>query len=177
MVEDIRIEVSSRSIEADGPDQRKNESWGVSYELMVPNDTDLDLETMNGGIELADLDSRIRLTAVNGGVHLAGMAGDVEGRTTNGGLHVVLDGAEWDGAGLDLRTTNGGIALTIPEDYSAQLETGTVNGGIEVDFPITVRGRIGREINATLGDGGAPIRVRTTNGGVRIEEGSGSRAR
>jgi len=171
MVDDIRIEVSNGRIQADGPDQRRRESWGVSYELRVPRDTDLDLETLNGGIGITNVNGDTRFRAVNGGVHLERMAGRVEGRTTNGGLHVELDGDRWDGRGLDVRTTNGGVTLRIPEGYSADLETGTVNGGIDVDFPVTVQGRIGRTLNATLGDGGPPVKVATTNGGVRITRG------
>ena len=47
----------------------------------------------------------------------------------------------------------------------------THNGGIDIDFPITVRGRISdmrRRIDTTIGSGGAPLRVRTVNGGVSI---------
>ena len=168
MVEDIRIDVRNGRIRADGPDQGRRESWGVSYELRVPSDTDLDLETLNGGIGIANVTGDTRFRAVNGGVHLERMAGRVEGRTTNGGLHVELDGDRWAGGGLDVRTTNGAVTLQIPDGYSADLETGTVNGGIEVDFPVTVQGRIGRTLNATLGDGGPPVKVATTNGGVRI---------
>lgn len=57
----------------------------------------------------------------------------------------------------------------MPDDYNARLETGTVDGGIEVDFPVTVEGRIGRELSVDLGAGGPTLRVLTTNGGVRID--------
>ncbi len=60
--------------------------------------------------------------------------------------------------------------VRIPEQYSARLETGTVNGGLNIDFPITVSGRVDRQITADLGAGGAPIRVRTHNGGVKISK-------
>ncbi|MGH7719113.1 MAG: hypothetical protein ACREON_09755, partial [Gemmatimonadaceae bacterium] len=69
---------------------------------------------------------------------------------------------------LDLRTTNGGVDLSIPGNYSATLETGTVNGGMSIDFPITVQGRITRRLTTQLGGGGPTIRAITTNGGVRI---------
>ena len=108
------------------------------------------------------------METTNGGISIQNLAGDVKGRTTNGGLSVELTGKMWKGDGLDLRSTNGGIDLAIPAKYSAELETGTVNGGIEVDFPITVQGRIGRSLKATLGDGGPRVRVKTTNGGVHI---------
>ena len=55
--------------------------------------------------------------------------------------------------------------------YSAELEAGTVNGRIRIDFPVTVQGEIGRSLTTTLGAGGATIRAKTRNGGVRISTG------
>jgi hypothetical protein len=156
---------------ATGPDTGRDEHWGVSWDIMVPEEMDLDIETMNGAIAVAGVSGRMDVRAVNGGVHLTEVGGDVSGRTTNGGVHVELDGRRWDGRGLDVETTNGGVTLSVPSDYSARLETGTVNGGIHIDFPVTVQGRVGRRLEATLGDGGPPVRVVTTNGGVRIVRG------
>jgi DUF4097 and DUF4098 domain-containing protein YvlB len=81
---------------------------------------------------------------------------------------VDLDGATWTGAGLDVETSNGGVRLRIPEQYSARLEVGTVNGGFNIDFPVMVQGRLDREITANIGAGGPLIRVRTSNGGVKV---------
>ena len=135
---------------------------------MVPEQSNLSLETTNGGISIASVRGDIRFEATNGGIKLADVGGDVHGQTTNGGLDIELSGKEWRGEGLDVRTTNGGVTLEVPENYSAELETGTVNGSIEVDFPITVQGTIGRRLTTELGDGGTRIRVLTTNGGVVI---------
>jgi hypothetical protein len=165
----VEVSVSGGRIAADGPEVARREGWGVSYELRVPRSSDLDLQTMNGGITVEDVAGDIRFSAKNGGVHLAGVAGDVHGRTTNGGLHIELDGDRWAGSGLDVETVNGGVELTLPRDYSAELVTGTVNGGFDIDFPVTVSGRIGRQLRTTLGDGGPTIRAVTTNGGVRIK--------
>jgi len=169
---EIAIEMRRGRLWAEGPSTGRNEGWSVSFEVMVPRDTDLEIETYNGGISVARVDGTIRFEALNGGVHLTEVAGDVEGHTTNGGLHIELAGDRWDGDGLDVETVNGGITLTVPEDFSAELETGTVNGGIDIDFPVTVRGRIGRRLTTTLGDGGPRVRAFTTNGGVKIRRGS-----
>jgi hypothetical protein len=59
--------------------------------------------------------------------------------------------------------------MSVPENYSAHLETGTVNGHLSVDFPVTVQGRITRELAVNLGSGGPTVRAMTTNGGVRIK--------
>ena len=106
---------------------------------------------------------------MNGGLSVESAAGDIQARTQNGGVSVRLDGRRWDGRGLDVETRNGGVTVDVPDGYSAELETGTVNGGLRIDFPITLRsGLVGRRVSTTLGSGGAPIRVLTTNGGVMI---------
>ncbi len=172
MVGEVEISTGS-TIQAKGPGGgggHRDEWWSVSYELFVPNESKLDLETLNGGITITDVEGDISFKAINGGIVLDGLSGDIRGRTTNGGLNITLTGKRWQGAGLDARTTNGGVRMYIPEDYSAMLESGTVNGSFRIDFPITIQGRLdSRRITARLGDGGTAIRASTTNGGVTIK--------
>ena len=168
LVKQIRVETSGGKVFAVGPENRKNYQWSVTYEIFVPKRTDLSLEAYNGGIYIADVSGRIDFTGHNGGVVLKRVGGTVRGGTMNGGLVVELDGASWHGEVLDVKTTNGGIVMAIPENYSANLQTGTVNGHLSIDFPVTVQGRIGKELAVNLGNGGATVRAMTTNGGVKI---------
>ena len=170
MADAIEVTADARRVEADGPNTRRREGWSVSYRVFVPRDTDLNLETHNGGISIADVRGDIEFAALNGGVSVTRLAGDVSGHTTNGGLRVDLEGSRWDGAGLDVETTNGGVVVSVPSGYNADFETGTVNGSVELDFPVTVRGRVSRQIKTTLGSGGPLVRITTTNGGVRLLE-------
>ncbi len=163
----VEVEVGSK-ISANGPKSRNKEGWSVSYRIMVPRDTDLDLASTNGGITIDGIRGELRFRTTNGGIHLESVGGDVEGRTTNGGVHIALTGATWDGKGMAVQTTNGGVRLSVPGGYSAHLETATTNGGMNIDFPITVQGKIDRKLSVDLGDGGPTIRITTTNGGVRI---------
>ncbi len=174
LAKQIRIETGGGKIFAEGPENRRDYHWDVSYEIFVPRRSDLSLEAYNG-ISIADVSGRIEFTGHNGGVVLKRVGGLVRGSTTNGGVVVELDGARWDGETLDVKTTNGGIVMSVPENYSAHLETGTVNGHLSVDFPVTVQGRITRELAVNLGSGGPTVRATTTNGGVKIKRtGSGS---
>ena len=59
--------------------------------------------------------------------------------------------------------------MSVPENYSAQLQTGTVNGGVSVDFPVTVQGQITKALNVNLGAGGPMVKAVTTNGGVHVK--------
>jgi hypothetical protein len=164
----VRIESTGGTIRAEGPSTHSPRSWWVGYRLSVPAGQNLSLHTVNGGIHLNDVSGTIDLKTVNGGVHIERSAGHITGRTQNGGVHVELAGTTWEGEGLDLETSNGGVHLEVPEGYNAQLETGTVNGGLDLDIPVTVQGRIHKKINVTLGSGGAPIRAVTTNGGISL---------
>ncbi len=131
--------------------------------------SNLSLKAHNGGIGVSDVRGQIEFSALNGGVTLRRLAGDVKGHTMNGGLSIDLAGNGWDGEGMDVRTTNGGVTLSIPENYSAHLETGTVNGGLKFDFPITLQGEIKHQLSLDLGGGGKTVRAMTTNGGVSIK--------
>jgi hypothetical protein len=170
LAKEVKIETDGDRVRADGPPNRRYRQWSVSYEVWVPRKTNLDADTHNGGISVEGVEGRMELHAVNGGIALREVGGDVRAETTNGGVTASLNGGSWKGEGLDLSTTNGGVSLEIPRGYNARLETGTVNGSMNIDFPITVQGFIGRRITTTLGNGGPRVRATTTNGGVRIRE-------
>jgi hypothetical protein len=168
IVSGIRIETAGGAIRAVGPDRSRDANWSVSFDVEVPRNAVLTLTTKNGGISIGDFGGSAKFHTTNGGITLANVGGDIRGETTNGGVTVDLIGDHWDGQGLDVETRNGGIRMTMPDHYSAALETSTTHGRISIDFPITVQGRIGRELTTTLGAGGARVRAVTTNGGVSI---------
>ncbi|HWK08514.1 MAG TPA: DUF4097 family beta strand repeat-containing protein [Vicinamibacterales bacterium] len=168
IVAGIRIVTGGGSIHAEGPTSRGEGGWAVSFELDVPRTAILTLHTRNGGISITEFQGTATFTAVNGGVSLSDVGGDIHGSTTNGGVRVDLSGDRWDGAGLDVETTNGGIQLAVPEHYSAALDTATTHGRVSIEFPVVVNGRTNNHIETTLGAGGATIRAVTMNGGVHI---------
>ena len=165
----INIETSGANIRAEGPSSQRDASWSVSYQIMVPRSSDLNVRTNNGPIAVEDVSGAMELQATNGPLVLRRVGGDVHGRTTNGPLRVELEGDRWNGSGLNVETTNGPVVLRLPANYSARLETGTVNGPINTELPITVQGRLNKQITAELGSGGPTIRAMTTNGPVTIQ--------
>ncbi|MGC1296384.1 MAG: hypothetical protein WA869_15225 [Alloacidobacterium sp.] len=167
----VSIETSGDSIRDSGPRFHfGSKGYGIDYKLHVPRGLSVDLKSTNGGINIAHLDSEVAFDTTNGGVQLTDVAGDVHGQTVNGGLSVELTGDRWRGKGLNAETTNGGIVLSVPEGYSAHLETGTVNGGVVLGFPVKVNGDLSKKhLSLDLGNGGPTIHVETTNGGVSIK--------
>jgi hypothetical protein len=171
ILREIKI-VTDGTIHADGPQMwgLSNRSWSVNYLLHVPRHVSAQLQTANGGIKVTNVDGVIHADTTNGGLTLDDLAGDVHATTVNGGLSVRLDGSQWRGAGLVAKSTNGGVSVKAPENYSAHLIAETVNGGISVGFPVTVQGRIHKQIDTNIGQGGATLHFQTVNGGVSIDK-------
>ncbi len=166
----VRIETASGVIRAVSPsDADDSYSFGASYDIRVPVNTDLTIKTNNGGINISDIRGAIKFDLNNGGVVLDRIAGSVRGQTVNGNLTFNLSGNKWEGDGIDARTTNGSVFISVPENYSARFETGTKRGNFYVNLPIEKQPDNKYELNLNLGAGGATIRALTNNGQVTIK--------
>jgi len=168
LAREVEVLSAPGRLSTEGPRTRGRTSWSVSYRIQVPVGTELDLSTTNGGISVTGVRAAVEVRSTNGGIRLEDVEGSVRARTTNGGVQAFFS----PGAALqhdtDLQTTNGAVSLHLPAGVSARIEASTRNGGITTDFPITVEGRLGRNLSGVLGEGGPEIRIRTTNGAVRI---------
>ena len=167
----IRFEIGPDGGRAIGP-ARDEDDWSVVYHVYVPRERNLEGTAHNGPLGAEGIHGRIRFETRNGPIDLRDVSGDVYARAQNGPIGVTLGGTTWTGAGLDAETRNGPISVAIPANYSAILETGTVNGPFDTEIPLQVRiepGKSGRQFRAELGSGGPLVRVITTNGPVSIE--------
>lgn len=141
-------------------------TWYVNYRVFVPQNIAAHLQTENGAIDLHHLQGNVRAETTNGGLTLDALAGNIHASTINGGISIRLRGNTWQGDGLSARTTNGGIDLKAPPDYSAHLIMGTVNGGISIQFPSATETVQHNHFDGNLGHGGATIQLHTINGGI-----------
>jgi hypothetical protein len=184
MASRVLIDSSGGQVRAMGPDSANNSWWSVSYEVFVPQNSDLNLKGTNGGVTVSDVRGQIHFDVTNGGVHLKRVAGDVSGATVNGGIQVELAGATWDGRQMELTTHNGGVTVAMPPNYSAHLQAETGLGSIHSDFPVTMQGVAGqgvagqgvagqgnvrpRLLDFSVGAGGPLIHITTGNGGIKL---------
>lgn len=140
----------------------------VDFTLEVPDGVALDAITVNGDVEARGLTSRVEAVTVNGDVALE-TGGSASATTVNGGIEARV--GRLDGR-LKFTTVNGSVHLTLPRDTGAEVEMSTVNGSIETDFPITIRGRWGpRSARGEIGGGGATVEVTTVNGSIHLVRG------
>jgi DUF4097 and DUF4098 domain-containing protein YvlB len=170
MASQVWIDSSGGQVRAMGPESVNNSGWSVSYEIFVPQTTDLTLKANNGGITISDVRGQIHFDGNNGGVNLKRLAGDVTGATRNGGVQVELAGAMWDGRQLEVSTHNGGVSVAMPSNYSAHLQAETQGGGVHSDFPVMLESNARpRKLDFNVGSGGPLIHVTTTNGSVNFK--------
>jgi DUF4097 and DUF4098 domain-containing protein YvlB len=112
----VKVETAGAKVKADGPRSGMTGKWGdqkwsVSYEVFTPRKIDLNLESVNGGIHIAEIRGNLTFERVNGGVTLMGVNGTVKGETVNGGVNVDIAGTRWEGEGLQVETVNGGVKI------------------------------------------------------------------
>lgn len=165
----VRVSAAGGTIRAEGPASARDRNWSVSFVVMVPRRSDLSVQTTNGGIVIRDVAGRMDLAATNGPLSLQGVGGDVRGHTVNGPVRVRLEGARWQGTGLDVSATNGPVSIAVSERFAAHLDVSNTNGPLRVGFPVMVTGRVGHHIETDLNGGGPTIRARTVNGPLTLD--------
>ena len=166
----VMIDGSGGQVRASGPDSAENSWWSVSYEIFVPQVTDLTLKTNNGSVTIADIRGQIHFDANNGSVRLRRVAGEVSGATVNGSIQAEMVGNMFDGRQMELTTHNGSVTLSLPSQYSARIQAETGMGRIQSDFPMPqeLNGRT-RRVDFNIGGGGSPIHITTGNGSIRLK--------
>lgn len=145
----------------------KDNDVSVDYEVRVPRGVRFEGRTVNGGIDAIDLAGPVLATSVNGSIEVS-TSGPAEAQTVNGSISASMGSARWERA-LKFRTVNGRIDLLLPADTGAEVSASTVNGDIDTDLPLRVRGTFGpRSIRGTIGAGGGDLDLETVNGGIRL---------
>lgn len=145
---------------------------------------DVSATTGNGDVTVGETNGRVDVTTGNGDVHVDGANGPVSVTTGNGKIFVLTSRGAVDantGNGdVDVRiksmpierdmrfnSGSGAIRVSLPADFSGQIDASTGNGTLSTDFDIAVLGRLdAQHIRGTIGRGGPTIRMSTGNGQI-----------
>ena len=145
---------------------------------------DVVVNGVKGEAGINTISGSISLTAGRGNVSAESVSGDLDLRdiiakvirahTTSG--DVSFAGAILDGGRYEFNTHSGEVVLALPADIGAELSVSTFSGGIESDFPITLRaGEHGigaaqaKRLNFTVGRGTARIIAETFSGDITLK--------
>lgn len=147
----------------------------------------IDVESLSGDVTIQVVNGESMIHTVSGDIALGAARGDVEIETVSGDIdlqdvvakqirtHTTSGDVEFSGQILpdgryEYNTHSGEIRLALPADVGAQLSIATFNGGIESDFPITLRAgdHENKRLNFTLGQGTARISAETFSGDITL---------
>lgn len=139
----------------------------VAYDITVPRNMNLDLETVNGSLRVTGVTGRHDLDTTNGRIEVSRCSGSVDAATTNGGINAELLQVT-AGQRLEFDTTNGRIQVSVPRNIAIDIDAATTNGSIESELPVSAT-RISRNsLRGSVNGGGTPLRLRTTNGSINV---------
>ena len=165
-----------------------NNHMQVVFTVEVPAGVHLSAHTSNGAITAEGVAGDVNARTSNGPIRVDGARyadvrtsngpitlrtnGEATASTSNGAITAHVGRLEGD-TPLRFTTSNGPINLTPPAGANVSLDARTSNGRIQSDFPVTVSGTMQRNrMTGTIGAGGRPLEVRTSNGSIRLRQGA-----
>lgn len=157
----------------------KNKSWGfshnnsgqVSYEVMVPFNTELSpINLVNGSLRFNEVKGNIIAELVNGSVNASDLKGSSQIESVNGSIKISYGELGNDFDHIKLATVNGSIKVTLPENVSASVVASTSHGSIKDQFglPAPDKGFMGKTLEGKIGEGKAKISLESINGSIKI---------
>jgi hypothetical protein len=128
---------------------------------------DVEIHTSNARVHTHCTCGKLVARSSNGKIDLEEHRGSVDAATSNGTIHCDVD--DLGKEGVVLVTSNGRIALELPDEVDGDVDIRVDNGLIRAlrDFRHSARETAGR-LKGTLGRGGVPIRLRASNGTISL---------
>ncbi len=108
------------------------------YDVVIPPGVRASLHTVSGDVRVKDLDGDLDLQTVNGDVVARAARRSITAHSVNGRIDVGSDALPATAA-LDLRTVNGSVLATLPQDAKFQLSASSMNGAIASTFGLPPR--------------------------------------
>lgn len=155
----------------------------ISYELVIPSNTQINAQTGSGNQAIGSVDGAVRAQTGSGNIRLERAGGSLHAQTGSGNIDADSVGGEvraQTGSGsvqvrqivkadVNVQTGSGSVTLSLPADAAYTLDARTGSGSISTAQPLTVQGRLGRNhLTGTVGGGGNNIRIRTGSGSIDI---------
>jgi len=162
-----------------GPPQALS-SLEVNLTIYVPKTkTDVAINMTKGNLAIGAINGWVDASLLEGSIEAKSMSGYFSGITQLGDVRAEMTGNLWLGHSFTAVTKSGSVELRLPADYSTALQLETLSGNLTVDFPAqlvdgeetplaVVTKKSGKSLVAKVGEGGPPIRLRTSVGDVTL---------
>jgi len=167
----LKVATGNGALNVDGAGAEVQASTGNGRVHIGETQGTVRVSTGNGEVDVRNAKGSVNVSTGNGNVDVVTVEGPVEVSSGNGDIDVRMSAlrAKED---MSFTTGSGDVKLTLPANYSGELDAQTGNGTIRSDFDLKVKGQISpRHVRATIGEGGPMLRMNTGNGEFEIRKG------
>jgi DUF4097 and DUF4098 domain-containing protein YvlB len=126
----------------------------------------LDVDNSYGGVTANEIDGSARVHTSFASVFLKAVAGAVDVQTQNGSIAV--SGLRGTCDPVTLKTSFSSIRVGIPNSGRYNIDARTTFGSVNTDVPITISRKTENTLTGTIGGGGCPMNLTTSNGSISI---------
>lgn len=137
---------------------------------------DLRVRSGDGSIRMEKVEGAIDLETNDGSIGLEAKPTALRARTGDGTIRVQVQPDAAMQSDWELRTGDGSVTLTLPSEFSAELDAESADGSVRSSHPALKTDdrpdhdeRRQRSLRATMGNGGRTLLVRTGDGSIRIQ--------
>jgi hypothetical protein len=172
IADQIKIELDqdgkTLTVKTEKPRVKRHRSISISFDITVPKQTALELGSDVGEIQVANITEKIKAETNVGKITCEEISGDIDVKTDVGAIKIVYSKTAPAACSATISTDVGSIDLTTPPNCSAVVHAQTDVGSIKTDQPLTLTGKIGRNLNGTIGAGEGKLYLKTDVGSIKI---------
>lgn len=156
-------------IKVDKPRDDKKHKVFISFDITMPKDGNLKLETNVGNIGVSGIVGVIKGVSNVGSVKCKGVCRDINAKTNVGDVKIAYASDAGEVFKVRGETNVGSINFAGPDVYSAKVNASSNVGSITTDRPLMVKGKVGKKLRGTIGDGRGRINLKTNVGSISIK--------
>lgn len=122
--------------------------------------------TSGGRVSIVNFDGNIDASTAGGDIQLEGKNGKIDASTAGGNIKLDYTGKN---LGMDLSTLGGNIYATLPVDFDADADLGTLAGNIACDFAkVENKNHVSCYVRAKFNNGGETFKCTTSAGNITV---------
>jgi hypothetical protein len=173
LAEEVRIKLEPSGdklyIRVEAPVNKFKHSITIDFNIIVPKQATLQLESNVGEIKIADITKTIKAEANVGTISCKEIEGSLDIHTNVGEVKVIYSETAPSACNANIKTDIGEIDFTAPPDLSAQVNLSANLGSIQTSLPLTVKGLINQDSSGTIGKGEGKVTLKTNIGSIKIK--------
>lgn len=129
---------------------------------------DVKVSTSGGKISVDEFNGNVDVSTAGGDIVLIGKNGRIDASTAGGSIKLDYEGKN---LGIDISTLGGNITATLPGDFDADADIGTLAGKISCDFAkVQKENHVSSYIRAKFNNGGETFKCTTSAGNITVNK-------